>query len=117
MWEWTHAGMGRHVQGRLSLLVRKLRWRKDIGPGAPCGRPDTARGSALSVSAPSMAHMSPTPSAPTAAPVPASEANESIRRFVRARRGVAWSAQDMAEYAVLLEIWTLAVRAEVVEAA
>jgi hypothetical protein len=48
-------------------------------------------------------------------PVPASEANESIRRFVRARRGLAWSAQDMAEYAVLLEIWTLAVRSEVAE--
>lgn len=30
---------------------------------------------------------------------------------------MAWSAQDMAEYAVLLEIWTLAVRSEVVEAA
>ncbi|WP_327700975.1 hypothetical protein OG530_02910 [Streptomyces decoyicus] len=59
--------------------------------------------------------MSPTPSAPTGAPVPASEANESIRRFVRARRGMAWSAQDMAEYAILLEIWTLAVRSEVTE--
>lgn len=49
--------------------------------------------------------------------VPAAEANESIRRFVRARRGLAWTAQDMADYAVLLEIWTLAVRSEVVEAA
>ncbi|GGN47270.1 hypothetical protein GCM10012285_32840 [Streptomyces kronopolitis] len=72
------------------------------------------------MSAPSMAHMSPTPSAHTDVPVPAAEANESIRQFVRARRGLAWSAQDMAEYAVLLEVWTLAVRAEmtqVVEAA
>ncbi|PJJ00062.1 hypothetical protein BX264_0334 [Streptomyces sp. 2333.5] len=69
------------------------------------------------MSAPSMAYMSPTPSAHTDVPVPAAEANESIRRFVRARRGLAWSAQDMAEYAVLLEIWTMAVRAEVVEAA
>jgi len=59
--------------------------------------------------------MSPTPSAPAGAPVAASEANESIRRFVRARRGMAWSPQDMAEYAVLLEIWTLAVRSEVTE--
>ncbi|AJT61867.1 hypothetical protein T261_0175 [Streptomyces lydicus] len=50
-------------------------------------------------------------------PIPASEANESIRRFVRTRHGLAWTAQDMAEYAVLLEIWTTAVRAEVVEAA
>lgn len=48
-------------------------------------------------------------------PVPASEANESIRRFVRARRDLAWTAQDMAEYAALLEIWTLAVRSEVTE--
>ncbi|WP_234326107.1 MULTISPECIES: hypothetical protein [unclassified Streptomyces] len=45
-------------------------------------------------------------------PVPASEANESIRRFVRARRGLTWTAQDMAEYAALLEVWTLAVRSE-----
>lgn len=28
---------------------------------------------------------------------------------------MAWSPQDMAEYAVLLEIWTLAVRSEVTE--
>ncbi len=69
------------------------------------------------MSAPSIAHMSPTPSAHPRLPSPASEANESIRRFVRARRGLAWTSQDMAEYAVLLEIWTLAVRAEVVEAA
>ncbi|MEU5013713.1 hypothetical protein AB0G35_26135 [Streptomyces sp. NPDC021749] len=66
--------------------------------------------------------MSPTPSAHKGAPVPASEANESIRRFVRARHGLAWTAQDMAEYAALLEVWTLAVRSEdadvmVVEAA
>ncbi|MFJ9407087.1 hypothetical protein [Streptomyces sp. NPDC101393] len=61
--------------------------------------------------------MSPTPPAPVGAPVSASQANESIRRFVRARRGMAWSAQDMTEYAVLLETWTLAVRAEVVKAA
>ncbi|WP_344579920.1 hypothetical protein [Streptomyces lunalinharesii] len=61
--------------------------------------------------------MSPTPSARAETPVPASEANDSIRRFVRARHGLAWTAQDMAEYAVLLEIWTMAVRAEVVEAA
>ncbi|QHC23074.1 hypothetical protein [Streptomyces sp. GS7] len=59
--------------------------------------------------------MSPTPPAPTGVPVPASEANDSIRRFVRARRDLAWTAQDMAEYAVLLEIWTVAVRAEVSE--
>lgn len=55
-------------------------------------------------------------------PVPVSEANESIRRFVRARHGLTWTAQDMAEYAALLEAWTLAVRSEdadvvVVEAA
>ncbi len=74
-----------------------------------------ARGDALSVAAPSMSHMSPTPSAHTVTPVPASEANDSIRRFVRARHGLAWTAQDMAEYAVLLEIWTVAVRAEVTE--
>ncbi len=73
------------------------------------------RGGALSVAAPSMSHMSPTPSAHTGAPVPASEANDSIRRFVRARRGLAWTAQDMAEYAALLEVWMLAVRAEVAE--
>ncbi|MER6307841.1 hypothetical protein ACWCXK_03950 [Streptomyces sp. NPDC001739] len=41
---------------------------------------------------------------------------------MRARRGLAWTAQDMAEYAALLEVWTLAVRSEgadvvVVEAA
>ncbi|BDM69415.1 hypothetical protein HEK616_29020 [Streptomyces nigrescens] len=74
------------------------------------------------MSAPSIAHMSPTPSAHMGVPVPASEANESIRRFVRARRGLTWTAQDMAEYAALLEVWTLAVRSEdtdvvVVEAA
>ncbi|MFE7666351.1 hypothetical protein [Streptomyces celluloflavus] len=61
--------------------------------------------------------MSPTPSAPTTTVVPASEANESIRRFVRTRRGTAWTAQDMAEYAVLLEVWTHAARKPVVEAA
>ncbi len=67
------------------------------------------------MSAPNIAHMSPTPPAHTGMPVPAAEANESIRRFVRARHGLAWTAQDMAEYAVLLEIWTLAVRNEVAE--
>ncbi|GFE27122.1 hypothetical protein Sliba_75750 [Streptomyces nigrescens] len=117
MWEWTHAGSEGGTDGRRSLLVRKLRHRRSAGPGRDCGPWAGARGTALSVSAPSIAHMSPTPSAPTGVPVPASEANESIRRFVRARRGLAWSAQDMAEYAVLLEIWTLAVRSEVVEAA
>ncbi|UQA91448.1 hypothetical protein [Streptomyces halobius] len=61
--------------------------------------------------------MSPTPLPATGAPVPASDANESIRRFVCARGGRPWTTQDMTEYAVLLEIWTLAVRAEVVEAA
>ncbi|TJZ59180.1 hypothetical protein FCH28_03525 [Streptomyces piniterrae] len=61
--------------------------------------------------------MSPTPPPSTGAPVPAADANESIRRFVCARGGRAWTAQDMADYAVLLEIWTLAVRAEVIEAA
>ncbi|MEU9125360.1 hypothetical protein AB0C96_36945 [Streptomyces sp. NPDC048506] len=64
--------------------------------------------------------MSPTPSAHTGMPCAASDANESIRRFVRARRGLAWTAQDMTEYAALLEIWSLAVRnevSEVVEAA
>ncbi|GFE19350.1 hypothetical protein Sgleb_73970 [Streptomyces glebosus] len=97
------------------MLVRKLRDRRCIRAGSSSGPRADARGAALSVSAPSIAHMSPTPSAPTDVPVPASEANESIRRFVRARRGLAWSAQDMAEYAVLLEIWTLAVRSEVAE--
>ncbi|MFG2140778.1 hypothetical protein [Streptomyces sp. NPDC048650] len=61
--------------------------------------------------------MSPTPSPLNGVSVPASEANESIRRFVRTRHGLAWTAQDMAEYAVLLEIWTRAVRSEVVKAA
>ncbi|WP_411146648.1 hypothetical protein [Streptomyces sp. x-80] len=61
--------------------------------------------------------MSPTPSAPTTTVVPASEANESIRRFVRTRRGAAWTAQDMAEYAALLEVWTRAVRKPVLKAA
>ncbi len=115
VWEGTHAGSEGRRKGRLSSLVRQLTWRRDNCRDARCGRSHAACGSALSVSAPSIAHMSPTPSAPTGAPVPASEANESIRRFVRARRGMAWSAQDMAEYAVLLEIWTLAVRSEVTE--
>lgn len=89
--------------------------RQRLCAGKSCGPRGCARGAALSVSAPSIAHMSPTPSAHRDVPVPASEANESIRRFVRARRGLAWSAEDMAEYAVLLEIWTVAVRAEVTE--
>lgn len=74
----------------------------------------------MSVSAPSMAHMSATPSPRPGAHSSVSEANESIRRFVGARRGLAWTAQDMAEYAALLEVWVLAVRddvTEVVEAA
>ncbi|MFI7102113.1 hypothetical protein ACIBK8_22470 [Streptomyces sp. NPDC050161] len=61
--------------------------------------------------------MSPTPSAHPGPSLPASEANEAIRCFVRARRGWSWTAQDMTEYAELLENWTFAVRAEVVEAA
>ena len=64
-----------------------------------------------------MFRMPLSPSDPKDVSVPASEANESIRRFVRARRDLAWTPQDMAEYAGLLEVWTLAVRAEVVEAA
>ncbi|MEV5593699.1 hypothetical protein [Streptomyces sp. NPDC052496] len=60
--------------------------------------------------------MPPTPSSCAGAlPAPA-DANEAIRRFVRARRGRSWTAEDRAEYARLLEIWTRAVRGAVVEA-
>ncbi|WP_078898015.1 hypothetical protein [Streptomyces rimosus] len=52
--------------------------------------------------------MPPTPPPSTGAPL-AADANEAIRRFVRARRGRAWTAEDRAEYARLLEIWTSAV--------
>ncbi|GAA3169583.1 hypothetical protein GCM10017688_18530 [Streptomyces ramulosus] len=69
------------------------------------------------MTAPSMSAMSPTPSALSGAPAPASEANDAIRRFVCARPSWTWTAQDMTEYAALLENWTQAVRAEVVEAA
>lgn len=69
------------------------------------------------MAAPSMFAMSPTPSALSGALAPASEANDAIRRFVCARPSWTWTAQDMTEYATLLETWTHAVRAEVVEAA
>ncbi|WP_073760937.1 hypothetical protein [Streptomyces sp. CB02923] len=59
--------------------------------------------------------MPPSPSPPTGAPPSAADANEAIRRFVRARRGRSWTDEDRAEYARLLEIWTLAVRGAVVE--
>lgn len=69
------------------------------------------------MAAPSMYGMSPTPPPCTGAPVAAADANEAIRRFVRARRGRSWTAEDRAEYARLLEIWTLAARGAVAEAA
>ncbi|MFD8542265.1 hypothetical protein [Streptomyces sp. NPDC059649] len=31
---------------------------------------------------------------------------------MRARHGLTWTAQDMTEYAALLEVWMLAVRSE-----
>ncbi|MFD7665622.1 hypothetical protein [Streptomyces sp. NPDC059788] len=58
--------------------------------------------------------MPPTPPPSTGTP-PAADANEAIRQFVRARRGRSWTAEDRAEYARLLEIWTRAVRGGVVE--
>ncbi|MEU2790262.1 hypothetical protein [Streptomyces sp. NPDC007100] len=60
--------------------------------------------------------MSPIPPPPMGAPV-AADANEAIRRFVRARRGRPWTAEDRAEYARLLEIWTRAMRRTTVGAA
>ncbi|MFH8347368.1 hypothetical protein [Streptomyces sp. NPDC018045] len=59
--------------------------------------------------------MPPTPPPSMGAPLTAADANEAIRRFVRARRGRSWTAEDRAEYARLLEIWTLAVRGAVAE--
>ncbi|MFH8597208.1 MULTISPECIES: hypothetical protein [Streptomyces] len=53
--------------------------------------------------------MPPTPPLSTGAPPAAADANEAIRQFVRARRGRSWTAEDRAEYARLLEIWTSAV--------
>ncbi|WP_368396792.1 hypothetical protein [Streptomyces sclerotialus] len=43
--------------------------------------------------------------------------NDSIRRFVRARRGCAWTAEDREEYARLVAAWTSAMRDEIVTAA
>ncbi|MFI9029368.1 hypothetical protein [Streptomyces sp. NPDC053560] len=43
--------------------------------------------------------------------------NDSIRQFVRARRGCAWTAEDREEYTRLLAAWTWAVRDEIVTAA
>ncbi|MET9293266.1 hypothetical protein [Streptomyces sp. NPDC003077] len=56
--------------------------------------------------------MSPNPAERAAVPVPAAEANEAIRRFVRARRDRPWTAQDRVRYVELLETWTLAVRGD-----
>ncbi|MEV0597870.1 hypothetical protein AB0I82_01010 [Streptomyces sp. NPDC050315] len=47
----------------------------------------------------------------------AAEVNDCIRRFVRARRGCAWTAEDREEYAHLLAAWTSAMREEIVTAA
>ncbi|POX40692.1 hypothetical protein C3486_12920 [Streptomyces sp. Ru73] len=47
----------------------------------------------------------------------AAEVNDSIRSFVQARRGCAWTPEDRAEYARLLADWTSAMRDEVVTAA